>query len=701
MAMASSSPDTRRLKDQVVEFLRKQKPDKAAELLEQLVRAEPRDMQHRLKLGDAYRRLGIEEKAIAAYGHVSRFYADEGQIIKAIAAIKLILEVDPRDAQAKAQLAEMTNRRFARPTVEVAGLQVAKGIGAGARGVSAIELADGEKAAADISRFLESGGPVVPPSPQPAGETIDFDDAAPAPPPKASPRHGPPPGPKDGPRHGSSPRADPRRPPTLTRSPPAPPRSATIVLSPPVARFELPRDAGLDGLQEEGVQLGIDEIVESGEPLDAAPASARPTAPRPPPARPALLQPSAGQMDLSPALSVQDLPDEAIVEEDLEVGAREQIAALVMPPNPPPPGDDLPIAPPAPRVQQVGPPRPIADLFVVEDGDDSGEEIELLSIRSDEELPTPSAPATPPLAASGAELDAAFGAIAAAAPPPPPRRLPSKVPLFDDLSEDAFVSFVTKLGYRRWQPGELILTEGEPGRSFFVIVEGRVRVFKNVEGGPGFELAQLGEGAFFGEMALLSGTPRAASVAAVEETELLEITDTALRELVEAYPGVVRSLKDFYRQRLLNNVMTISPLFKDFDPSERRSIAERFKMRQVGAGDVLITEGKNSDGLYVVLHGQVRVEKVVEDGQEVPLALLKEGDLFGEISLLTRKPAIATVSATGNTILLKLPRENFQELILTHPQILELVSQLSEVRKSATAAVLSGHGPGHDGMSYV
>jgi CRP-like cAMP-binding protein len=323
-----------------------------------------------------------------------------------------------------------------------------------------------------------------------------------------------------------------------------------------------------------------------------------------------------------------------------------------------------------------------------------------LSIRSDDELPPPSARSLPP--ASSSALEAAFDAIGAdRSPPPAQRKLPTKVPLFDDLSEDAFVSFVTKLGYRRWQPGEMILTEGEPGRSFFVIVEGRVRVFKKVEDGPELELAQLGEGAFFGEMALLSGTPRAANVAAVEETELLEITDTALRELVEAYPGVVRSLKDFYRQRLLNNVMTISPLFKDFDPSERRAIAERFKMRQVGADDVLITEGKNSDGLYVVLHGQVKVEKVVEDGQEVPLALLKEGDLFGEISLLTRKPAIATVTATGNTILLKLPRENFQELILTHPQILELVSQLSEVRRCATEAVLSGHGPGHDGMSYV
>jgi CRP-like cAMP-binding protein len=102
----------------------------------------------------------------------------------------------------------------------------------------------------------------------------------------------------------------------------------------------------------------------------------------------------------------------------------------------------------------------------------------------------------------------------------------------------------------------------------------------------------------------------------------------------------------------------------------------------------------------VVLHGAVKVVKTVDD-KDVELAKLKEGDVFGEMSLLTRKPATATVTTLTNTIVLKLPRENFQELILTHPQILELVSELTEQRKSATQAVLSGQGPGHDGMSFV
>ena len=89
------------------------------------------------------------------------------------------------------------------------------------------------------------------------------------------------------------------------------------------------------------------------------------------------------------------------------------------------------------------------------------------------------------------------------------------------------------------------------------------------------------------------------------------------------------------------------------------------------------------------------------DHTPVELAKLKEGDIFGEMSLLTRQPATATVTSMGNAILLRLPRENFQELVVTHPQILELVSTLTDQRRSAKEAILEGQGEGHDGMSFV
>ena len=735
--MASPNVDIRKLKDEVAEFLRKQKYDKAAETLEHLVRAEPKDMQHRLKLGDTYRRLHIEEKAITCYQIAAKHFSDEGQLIKAIGAVKVILEIEPKNEMAQRELAQMNDRRFAKPTMESAGLRSPKGIGSGARAVSALELAEGERAAADISSLLEgakmgSGGD---------DEPLELDDG-----PKAPMRAG-----------IKAPVAPVYTPPKVAQRGVISERSGPPNKQRP--SFDLSAEEGsleFDGDSMEGLIERNGPSVRKVPDAKKAAAVAPKPAPRPdgpPPARLKRPEPEEISIDLEPELApvleaeeVMELPDDAIVEEPAPQPAPRP--AVIAPPPPPPPKKveqiedeldldleltELPAAAPAPRpaaiappprssshpptlppsplprpaplapppLRPVGPPQPIAELLSSE----AEEEIELLSISSDQELeplPTPAVPANPAITASGADLDAAFGAIDTAVPPPPPvHKVPAKVPLFDDLSQEAFVSLVNKLSYRMWSPGELILKEGEPGRSFFVIIEGKVRVFKQLADGTELPLAELGEGAFFGEMALLSGAPRTANVAAIDDTELLEITDTVLHEVVAAHPGVATSLKNFYRQRLLNNVMTISPMFKDFDAAERKSVVERFKMRQAAAGEVLVTQGKPSDGLYVVLHGAVRVVKKTSDGAEVELARLKEGDIFGEMSLLTRKPATATVTATGNTIVLKLPRENFQELILTHPQILELVSDLTEKRKSNTEAVLSGQGPGHDGMSFV
>jgi CRP-like cAMP-binding protein len=266
-----------------------------------------------------------------------------------------------------------------------------------------------------------------------------------------------------------------------------------------------------------------------------------------------------------------------------------------------------------------------------------------------------------------------------------PSGLP-KIPLFSDLSADAFIELFDRCPLRRFGMGERILEQGSVGDSFFVICAGAVRILRLDESGEQQELAVLQEGAFFGEMALLSGAPRTASVVShAEETQLLEISATVLAQLSHRYPQVAAALKKFCRQRLLANVMNSSPLFKPFGRKDRKELVERFRARDVKKNDLIIKEGVPTDGLYVVLSGEVEVRK-----GKTHLATLREGEVFGEISLLQRSPATASVSAAKRTSLLRLPREAFDQVILTHPQVLQLVSELSESRQKATQATLSG-----------
>ncbi len=587
-----SQVDVRKLKDEVAEHLKKSRWDKAAEVLEQLVATEPKDMAQRLRLGDTYRRLDLRDKAIGAYQHAAKFFADEGQLIKAIGAVKMILDVDPHNAPAQKQLAEMNEQRMGKPPT----------------------------------------GPIAA---------------------KARPAAAPPPRPAEPPRAGDRGALEIELPPAGEDEPLELDDGRTIPKTDKVVPTRpAPREIELD----------------VPAPKQARPARAAVLTP-PPPA------PSAGrelELELDPPEEPQMLPDDAILTpqpEDLVAAEHDEEVI---------PGEEF--------GHQGG---PIADLL----SSGQEEEIELVSVSADER-PAPRKRAAPSPVEDEGDLERAFEKVAPQRPARP--QVPKKVPLFDDLPQKAFVALVNRLRYQRHAPGELIIREGDPGRSFFIIVEGRVRVYKMGPDLNEITLAHLGEGAFFGEMALLSGAPRTANVVAEEETGILEVTDTVLRELAGKHPQVVSSLKNFYRQRLLNNVMAISPLFKDFDPSERKFIVERFRMRQASPGEVLIEEGKASDGLYVVLHGSVQVI-----AKDIELARLKEGEIFGEMSLLTREPAAATVRADGNAILLRLPRENFQELVVTHPQILALVSELTEQRRGAIDAILEGEGEGHDGMSFV
>lgn len=256
-----------------------------------------------------------------------------------------------------------------------------------------------------------------------------------------------------------------------------------------------------------------------------------------------------------------------------------------------------------------------------------------------------------------------------------------KIPLFSDLPADAFIALFEKCPLRRFEPGDRVIEQGSKGDAFYVICAGGVRVLR-ADGEAERELARLDEGAFFGEMALLSEAPRSASVEAThEDTQLLEISAGVLKELSANHPSVSTALKKFCRQRLLSNLMQSSALFRPFSKSDRRDLVQKFRARDVRRGETMIHEGKTSDGLYVVLSGEVDVQV---KGRKV--ASLREGEVFGEMSLLTRSAATASVTAARHTSVLRLPREDFDRLILSHPQILEHVAELTDERQKANAA---------------
>lgn len=267
-----------------------------------------------------------------------------------------------------------------------------------------------------------------------------------------------------------------------------------------------------------------------------------------------------------------------------------------------------------------------------------------------------------------------------------PEQLPP-IPLFSELPASDFASVLAAMKLQRLRVGTLIVEEGQPGESFFVLARGSVAVTKRQPDGEERRLATLGEGAIFGEMALVSASPRTASVRAETDCDLLELDRAALVAASRSVTTIAAGLDAFMRERLLNNLLATAALFRPLDRTQRFDLIRRFKAHDVAAGVTILEEGAVGRGLYVLLSGKVDVSK--RDGdQKVLLATLEPGEVFGEISLVHDEPASATVTAAAQSTVLFLAKEVFDRLVEAVPEIGEYVRSLGEERLMDTHLLL-------------
>jgi small-conductance mechanosensitive channel/CRP-like cAMP-binding protein len=146
---------------------------------------------------------------------------------------------------------------------------------------------------------------------------------------------------------------------------------------------------------------------------------------------------------------------------------------------------------------------------------------------------------------AAAEAQARRGAEAAAV-----RELLSRVDLFQSLSPEEINRLASGVKLKLFARGENLCREGEAGDSFYVIREGRVGIFVNDSAGHPVRAAQLEAGAFFGEMSLLTGAPRSATVTAETDVEVLYVSKQDFAGLLQANTHLAGKLAAALEQRL-------------------------------------------------------------------------------------------------------------------------------------------------------
>jgi CRP-like cAMP-binding protein len=111
------------------------------------------------------------------------------------------------------------------------------------------------------------------------------------------------------------------------------------------------------------------------------------------------------------------------------------------------------------------------------------------------------------------------------------------------------------------------------------------------------------------------------------------------------------------------------PLFEQLGDPELNRIALASREKAYPKNSVILFEDDPGDALYVVLRGQVKVVLIGEEGREVILSILSDGDFFGEMALIDDLPRSAHVIATQDSTLLVLRRDDFHRCLESSPRI--------------------------------
>ena len=289
-----------------------------------------------------------------------------------------------------------------------------------------------------------------------------------------------------------------------------------------------------------------------------------------------------------------------------------------------------------------------------------------------------------------------------------------------------------QLAFVNFKQNSYIQVEGTPATScFYIIQSGKIRCFHETEV-PGNAPRMLGPGDFIGVVACMSSHSQTESVIAITNVVAIKVNREQYPELimkntpvamkiVRSFAQEMRVLNDNLTKITLKNTVTetpdqLFPIAQYYEDSGWPEIAaycyyqylkecpngkckeqaiKRFSilkkrtnppylepkgemMRSYKQNTMIFSECQSGADMFIVQSGSVKIVKVV-DGSEVMLALLKKGDIFGEMALLDNRPRSACAIAHDDCTLMVINRTNFDQMVSTQPQLVaRLTSMFAE-----------------------
>ena len=222
--------------------------------------------------------------------------------------------------------------------------------------------------------------------------------------------------------------------------------------------------------------------------------------------------------------------------------------------------------------------------------------------------------------------------------------------------------------------GDVIVREGDPADIFYLLTAGKARVLTTTDDGSEIPLNTLHSGDCFGEMGLLSSGKRTKTVRASGDVTVMGLSGRDFNKIVSQNSEVRNYINILVKYRNLENFLREFTALGKVPSDVLRSILGQLELVSFRAGDIIISEGSEPGPMYIIEKGHCRVIRN-DETQGKKVAYLRQGEFFGELSLLSNSQRIATVEAVSDCTLLALSPEAFNIILQKYPRLRDIVAK--------------------------
>jgi CRP-like cAMP-binding protein len=205
-----------------------------------------------------------------------------------------------------------------------------------------------------------------------------------------------------------------------------------------------------------------------------------------------------------------------------------------------------------------------------------------------------------------------------------------------------------------------VIHEGAESEFFYFVKSGRLEVSQKTKSGQVAKLSIIGSGIGFGETALLTCSNCASTVRAITPISLYQLPRTEFENIIQhetTFKNMLLRKAQEYSQ--YNKIKTLQP-FALLEPDKMYALMARMTQRSYALGEDIIAQGEKGDYYYIIKSGTVAVlQKKKGNNEAKQVALLREGDAFGEEALIRDDPRNATCRAYEDTVVYTLDKADF------------------------------------------